>query len=109
MKVEMVLMTDAQEYLDTMAPNHRAKAVKVMGLLEQHGPMLHRPYTDAVRGRVRELRCGIGTFEHRFLYFFDGRKVVLTHGFLKKEDAIREGEIRRGERLMEAYMMGRAG
>jgi hypothetical protein len=104
----LMMLTDAQDYLDTMQPNHRAKAIKNMGLLEAQGPMLHRPQVDAVRGKIRELRCGIGTFEHRFLFFFDGRNIVLTHGFLKKEDAIREGEIRRAERLMEAYMAGKS-
>jgi phage-related protein len=104
---QLMILTDAQEYLDGLQPKHRAKAEWTMGRLQAEGPMLHRPHADAVRGKIRELRCSIGTFEHRFLFFFDGSFVVLTHGFLKKEDSIREGEIRRAERLMEAYMAGK--
>jgi len=50
--------------------------------------MLHRPHADAVRGKIRELRCTMGTLAHRFLFFFDRDKVIVTHGFLKKKDAI---------------------
>jgi hypothetical protein len=64
-----------------------------MARLESAGPML---------------RCGIHTFEHRFLFFFDGRKIILTHGFLKKDDAIDEREIARAERFHRDYFHGGA-
>lgn len=100
---EVILNPDAQEYLDSMQANHQAKALAIMARLAELGPMLHRPHADHVRGKIKELRCGIGTFEHRFLFFFDGRTIILTHGFLKKEDAIREAEIARAERTLHAH------
>ena len=94
-KYEVVITREAQEYLDRIAENHRRKAKTIMLRLAEVGPNLHRPHADTVRGKIRELRCGIGTFEHRFLFFFDGHRVLLTHGFLKKDNAIPEREIAR--------------
>ena len=97
------LTADAQEYLNSLQKNHQAKAEAIMARLRFLGPDLHRPHADAVRGKIRELRCGIGTFEHRFLYFFDGKEIILTHGFLKKDDAISEREIAKAERYYGLY------
>lgn len=104
---EVIISADAQEYLDGMQKNHQAKAQANMLRLQVEGHMLHRPHADAVRGKIRELRCGIGTFEHRFLFFFDGRKIILTHGFLKKDNAIPEREIARAERFYQDYFTRR--
>lgn len=65
--------------------------------------LLRRPHADALRGRVRELRCGLGRLEHRLLYFFAGRRVIVTHGFLKKTEAVPAREIERAERMLKLY------
>jgi hypothetical protein len=103
----LLLLKDAQEYLDSMVANHMTKALAIMARLANQGPMLHRPHADAVRGKIRELRCGISTFEHRFLFFFDQRLIILTHGFLKKENAIPEREIVKAEKAYNQYFSSR--
>ncbi len=105
---EVIMSQDAQEYLAGMQDNHRRKSVAILTRLSAEGPMLHRPHADHVRGKIKELRCGISTFEHRFMFFFHGKKIIVTHGFLKKENAIRESEIARAERFYRDYM-GAAG
>lgn len=100
---EVVRSKWAKEYLDSMPKKHQEKAEAFITHLEAQGPALRRPYADHVRGKIMELRVGTGTFEYRFLYFFDGKKIILTHGFLKKEDAIREGEIRFAETFYRNY------
>lgn len=100
---EVIMLAAAREYLDSMQDNHQKKAVAHMARLKMEGHMVQRPTVGHVRGKIKELRCGVGTFEHRFLFFFDGRKIILTHGFLKKEDAIREGEIVRAEKVYNQY------
>jgi phage-related protein len=100
---EVILSKDSKDYLNAMVMNHKAKARAIMQRLAELGPNLHRPHADIVRGKIRELRCGISTFEHRFLYFFDLRKIILTHGFLKKENSIPEREIERAERFFHIY------
>ncbi len=92
-----------QDFLDGLAPKIRGKVAKWFELLEREGPNLPRPYADAVRGKIRELRLSFGGLHHRFLYFFYGKKIVVTHGFVKKTAAIPEGEIARAERFMADF------
>jgi hypothetical protein len=106
---EVIMSKAAKEYYDTMPERHQEKADAIMTRLAAMGPMMHRPHADHVRGKIKELRCGVGTFEHRFLFFFDAKKIILTHGFLKKEDKLREGEIARAERFHAAYFSGGGG
>lgn len=68
------------------------------------GPNLPRPYADIVRGKIRELRVSFGSNEYRFLYFFFGKRIIITHGFLKKTDRVPEGEIERAERIMQDFL-----
>ena len=89
--------------MDGLAPNVRGKVAKWLALLEQQGPNLPRPYADAVRGKIRELRVSFGGMHHRFLYFFHGKRIVVTHGFVKKTAAIPEGEIVQAERRMADF------
>lgn len=82
----------------------RAKVAKWIEKLEKEGPDLPRPYADIVRGKIREVRVGFGSSECRFLYFFFGKKIIITHGFLKKTDRIPEGEIERAQRYMRDFL-----
>lgn len=90
----------AQEFLGGLSPKARGKVARWLELLEEEGPNLPRPYADTVRGKVRELRVSFGGLHHRFLYFFHGKRIVVTHGFVKKTAAIPEGEIARAERCL---------
>ena len=92
-----------QEFLDGLAPKVRGKVAKWLELLEQEGPNLPRPYADVVRGKIREIRVSFGGMHHRFLYFFHGKRIVVTHGFVKKTAAIPEGEIAQAERCMANF------
>lgn len=92
------------EFLDKLQPKIRAKVEKWMDKLEEEGPNLPRPYADIVRGKIRELRVSFGSSEYRFLYFFFCKKIVITHGFLKKTDKIPVGEIEIAERMMQDFL-----
>jgi len=92
------------EFLDELQTKIRAKVLKWIEKLENEGPNLPRPYTDIVRGKIRELRVGFGSNKYRFLYFFFGKRIIITHGFLKKTDRIPEGEIERAERIMQDFL-----
>lgn len=91
------------DYLDTMPEKHRQKAMAIMARLEEEGPNLKRPHADVLGGKIRELRCGFHTFEHRFLYFFWNKIIVITHGFLKKTRAVPGGEITSAEQAMSEW------
>jgi phage-related protein len=45
-----------------------------------------------------------GSNHYRFLYFFFGKEIVITHAFLKKTDRIPAGEIERAERRMQDFL-----
>jgi len=77
---------------------------KWLELLEREGPRLPRPYADVVQGKIRELRMTFGGLHYRFLYFFHGRSIIVTHGFVKKSAAIPKNEIIRAQRWMAEYI-----
>jgi len=92
-----------EEFLDSLPVKVRAKVSRWIDELEQEGPDLPRPYADMVRGKIRELRVIFASNHYRFLYFFYGRQIIITHGFIKKTDRIVEDEIERAERLMRDF------
>ena len=92
------------EFLNILQPKVRGKVEKWIEKLEEYGPNLPRPYADVVRGKIRELRIVFGSNHYRFLYFFLGRKIVITHGFVKKTDKLSEREIERAERIMSDFL-----
>jgi len=87
-----------EDFLGELSPKVRGKVAKWLELLGREGPDLPRPYADMIRGKIRELRVSFGGLHHRFLYFFHGKRIIVTHGFLKKTAAVPEGEIDRAER-----------
>lgn len=89
--------------MDALEQRHQIKVKSVLAHLSLKGPDLRRPHSDVVRGKIREIRCGLGRLEHRLLYFFDGRRAIVTHGFLKKTDKLPIRELTRAERIYEVY------
>ncbi len=93
-----------EEFMNSLLPRVRAKFLKWTLLLEEKGPDLPRPYADILQGKIRELRLKFGSDQYRFLYFFCGKKIVLTHGFAKKTDRVPEEEIERAGRMMNDFL-----
>jgi phage-related protein len=93
----------AAEFLESLSVKVKAKLEKWVEQLEIYGPSLPRPYADTVRDKIRELRLKFGGNNYRFLYFFAGKKIVITHGFMKKTDEVPRGEIERALRFMNDF------
>ena len=93
-----------KELLAAMPEKHAAKAAKFFQLLKNEGPNLPRPYADVLRGKIRELVVDVQHHGYRFLYFFAGRTIVITHGFLKKTQRTPPAEIDRAERYMNDWL-----
>ena len=94
-----------KEFLKTIKLPARAKAMKWIEKLSLEGPDLPRPYADVLRGKIRELRVVFGSDSYRFLYFFVGKNIVITHGFLKKTRKIPAREIKRAESMMADFII----
>ena len=75
--------TPVQEFLDTLEPKMKAKALRTIDLLEQNGPALRLPYSGPLGDGIFELRTKQGSDITRVLYFFFvGNKAILTNGFV---------------------------
>lgn len=92
------------EFLDALPVKARAKVEKWLELLEEEGPDLPRPYADTLRDKIRELRIKWGHAQCRLLYFFMGKRIVITHGFLKKTDQVPHAEIERAINAMKDFV-----
>ena len=88
-------------FLDALPVKVRAKIAKWIELLEEQGPDLPRPYADVLRDKIRELRVKFGSVQYRLLYFFMEKKVILTHGFVKRTDQVPKAEIEKALSAME--------
>ena len=68
-----------QELLDSLEP--------------KNGPLLREPYSKSLEDGIFELRTKQGSNITRVLYFFFiGKKVILTNGFVKKSQKTPKAE-----------------
>jgi phage-related protein len=74
-----------EEFLDSLDINMNAKAVASIGILEQKGNALREPYSKPIAKGLYELRIKFaGDITRIFYFFYFGRKIILTNGFIKK-------------------------
>ncbi|MBI4064174.1 MAG: type II toxin-antitoxin system RelE/ParE family toxin [Elusimicrobia bacterium] len=92
------------EFFEEINETHQGKILRWFGYLKEQGPNLPRPYADVLEGKIRELRIAISHHQYRFLYFFHGKTIVITHGFLKKTDKVPQVEIERASRYMADWL-----
>ena len=73
------------EFLDSLDDKMAAKLIGLMEVLEEKGTELRMPYSEHLEDGIFELRCKQGSNITRVLYFFYvGKKIVVTNGFVKK-------------------------
>ena len=83
----------AKEFLLSLDPKMRAKMLKTIDLLAENGNELREPYSKYLEDHIFELRAKVGSDISRVLYFFFvGKRVVLTNGFIKKTQKTPTGE-----------------
>jgi len=84
----------AKEFLDKLSVKMRAKMIRTIVMLQDNGPALREPCSKHLKDGIFELRAKVATNITRVLYFFFiGRKVVLTNGFIKKTQETPAAEI----------------
>lgn len=73
------------EFLDSLEPKMWAKVARNIDLLALHNINLREPLVKPVENGIFELRTQMGNNISRvFYFFFTGKKIVLTNGFIKK-------------------------
>jgi phage-related protein len=86
------------EYIERLSDKEKAKVSKYIEFLRVHKGYLEEPYSEHIRGKIRELRVDFAKNMHRIFYFvFIKRTVVLLHAFLKKTARTPISEIKRAE------------
>ncbi len=92
-------------FLNTLDIKMRAKMLRTIELLQVNGPALRHPYSAPISDGIFELRAKAGTDISRVLYFFfSGRTVVLTNGFIKKTQKTPSAEIKLAPKYREDYL-----
>lgn len=93
-----------EEFIERLSPKMRAKVLKGIDLLEENGPMLGMPHSKPLGNQIFELRSKQGSNASRCLYFFfTGKKIIITHGFIKKTEKTPPGQIKRAEEYRADY------
>ena len=84
-----------REWLKKLATKVQKKCLTFIAQLEMQGHELRRPVGDFLRDGIYELRPSYQGVQHRILYFFSGKDVVvLSHG-ITKENEVPDVEIKR--------------
>lgn len=94
-----------EEHLDSLPIKMRIKIMANIELLRKKGNMLRMPYTESLTDGIYELRTKLGSdIERVFFFFLDERKIILTHGFIKKTQKTPPAEIRRAKKYRADYL-----
>ena len=94
-----------QDFLDSLDIKMRAKLLMGVALLETNGSQLREPYSKALGDGIFEVRAQQGNNISRVLYFFFvGKQIILTNGFIKKTQKTPPGEIETAKKYRAEYL-----
>ena len=83
----------------------RAKAIELARLLRANGEdLIHTPHAKFLRDGIYELRIIVQRVQHRILYTFVGRGVVLLTNGVTKERKVPPGAIEKALRFKKQYL-----
>ena len=94
-----------EEFIASLDKEHKAKVRRNLKLLEMNGNMLRMPFSKPLEEGIFELRTQFKDGISRVCYFFVyGRKIILTHGFIKKTMETPREEIKTAIRYKNDYI-----
>lgn len=93
------------EFIRKLDRKMSAKILRFLELLSEVGPELREPYSKPLGDGIFELRTQVGNDSSRVLYFFYvGKTIVLTNGFIKKTQKTPSSEIELAKKRRAAYL-----
>jgi len=99
-----------KEFIDSLPSREQARILARIGFLEEKGIALHRPYADLLEDGIHELRAKVSKLRYRVLYFFwERKKIVLTHGFTKVTRRTPKSEIKRAKAYRDDWIAHHGG
>jgi phage-related protein len=94
----------AQDFLDTLDERFRAKVIREVDVLKAKGTELREPFSKYLKEGIFELRVQLASNISRvFYFFFAGRKIILTNGFIKKTQKTPSGELDKAKQYKLDY------
>lgn len=94
-----------EDFLSSLDYKMVAKLMIGLKLLEKNGNRLREPYSKPLEDGIFELRAKQGSDITRVLYFFfSGRRIIVTNGFVKKTQKTPVSEIARAKRYRQEYL-----
>lgn len=98
----------AKEFLLELDKQMRAKMLRSICMLQELGYELREPYSKPIGDGIFELRAKVGSNISRVLYFFFvGRQVILTNGFVKKTKKTPQREIELAQKYRKDFLSRR--
>jgi phage-related protein len=94
-----------KDFLLSLEPKMRAKMFRTISMLQTNGTDLREPLSKPLGDGIFELRAKVGSDISRTLYFFFyGRRVILTNGFIKKTQKTPHSEIETAKKYRAEYL-----
>ena len=95
----------AEDFILSLQPKMQAKIIGMMHVLEENGNLVREPYSKYIDDGIFELRCKVGSDISRVMYFFYvGKKIVMTNGFVKKTQKTPKSEINLAKKYRDDYI-----
>jgi phage-related protein len=95
--------TPTQEFLDGQTKQDLVFIDRAIKRLETYGLKLGRPHSGTLRDHINELRIRTNHGLFRLLYFWSGKKFIITHGIQKDTRDVPTGEIDKAIEYMNEY------
>lgn len=93
-----------KDFMDTLDAKMFVKVVRTIDMLKQVGPSMRLPYSEHLDDGIFEIRVKQGTNITRVLYFFFvGKKIILTNGFVKKTQKTPKNELALAKKYRDEY------
>lgn len=98
------------KYLDSLPEKHEAKLMRSIQILEEFGPGVGMPHVRHLENDVYELRTIFASNIFRTLFFhYKHGKLILLHGFTKKQQKTPRKEIERAKRYQTDFLKQQEG
>ena len=91
-------------FLEGRNPKIKKRFIHLLDLLKFETVRLSKPYSNALRDGIRDLRIGFEANYFHALYFFSiPRTYVFTHGVISKSGVVSEAEIDKAIRFRKDF------
>ena len=92
----------ALAWIEGLPAKVQDKLIVKVERLKECGHELRRPEADYLRDGIYELRVRFQSVHYRLLYFFNGKRAVISHG-CTKESEVPAGEISRATKNKQIF------